>query len=86
MDVDREQLPVGQQPQPQPEQFRFTPDHRQQDSLCYELGKLEKDAGGAVAASSGDGYFSMSQTATSMDDEKSLDYLTHSEQQQAAAT
>lgn len=82
MDVDREQPAVGQQPQPQPEQFRFTQDHRQQDSLCYEVEKLEKDAGGAVAASSGDEYFSISQTATSMDDEKSLDYLTHSEQQQ----
>ena len=75
MDLDREHLPTSQQPLPQ---FSLTPRNQQQDSLCYEPDGLEKDAGGAATTRS---YFSLGPTATPVDD-KSLDYLTHHEQQE----
>jgi hypothetical protein len=76
MDLDRENLPTGQQALPQ---FSLTPRIPQQDSLCYEPDELEKDAGGTATTSS---YYSMGPTATPVDDNKSLDYLSSNDHQQ----
>jgi hypothetical protein len=76
MDLDHEHLPPGQQPLPQ---FSLTPGNQQQDSLCYEADELEKDAGGAATTGS---YFSLGPTAPPVDDNKSLQYGPHNEQQE----